>query len=259
MRLLTHNLGWKLLALAVAFGSLIYLSVRFNAESYSTPVGGIEYVPMADGSNITLNTDSRIHISLGDRERHVVLDRGEAFFQVAKDSSRPFVVSVGDQRVIAVGTQFSVRHEGESIQIAVIEGKVRVENATSSIPSSQPGGEANVLLTPGSVARTGDAGVLVQRRSLAEVETQLSWRSGVLALRGATLANAVAEFNRYNLRKMVIQDPEIAALPIEGNFRATNAVAFAHLLESGYPVVVTDEPDRIVLRSNRVNISADPN
>src|SRR5581483_5979713 len=168
---------------------------------YSTPIGGIESVPIADGSQVTLNTDTRIRVDVDEHQRRVVLDRGEAFFQVAKDPTRPFIVVVGTQRVIAVGTQFSVRREAGEVQVAVTEGKVRVEDLSSS---SLVGTPENVFLTPGSVARANDTGVMVQRRSVADVEAQLSWRSGVLRFRQITLAAAVAEFNRYNVRKIVI-------------------------------------------------------
>jgi transmembrane sensor len=104
-----------------------------------------------------------------------------------------------------------------------------------------------VFLTPGSIARAGEAGVLVQRKTLPEAEEQLSWRAGVLMFRNQSLAEAAAEFNRYNLQKIVIRDPAVAALKIEGNFRATNVEAFVRLLESGFPVRAETQADQIVL------------
>jgi transmembrane sensor len=104
-----------------------------------------------------------------------------------------------------------------------------------------------VFLTPGSIARADDAGVLVQRRTLPEAEEHLSWRTGWLMFRDQGLADAIAEFNRYNARKIVIQDPAIASLKIEGNFRATNVEAFVRLLESGFPVRAEVRADQILL------------
>ena len=75
----------------------------------------------------------------------------------------------------------------------------------------------------------------------------MSWRSGVLMFRDRSLADAIAEFNRYNMRKIVIRDPALAALKIEGNFRATNVEAFVRLLESGFSVRAQVGPDQIVL------------
>jgi len=90
---------------------------------YSTPVGEIASVPMRDGSKVTLNTDSQIRVTLTDSERRVDLKYGEAFFEVSKDPKRPFVVNAGGKRVIAVGTQFSVRRDANDIQVVVTEGR----------------------------------------------------------------------------------------------------------------------------------------
>jgi transmembrane sensor len=233
-------------ALLLAVGGGLYLAFAPNGERYATPVGGFASVPMPDGSNVTLNTDSQIRIALTDTERRVELGHGEAFFEVSKDPKRPFVVRAGDKRVIAVGTKFSVRREGDDIEIVVTEGKVRVEDGAAR-QNSRVGGSADVFLTPGSIARADDAGVLVQRRTLPEAEEHLSWRTGRLMFRDLALADAIAEFNRYSARKIVIQDPAIASLKIEGNFRATNVEAFVRLLESGFPVRAEVRADQILL------------
>jgi transmembrane sensor len=233
-------------ALLLAVGGSLYFGFAPNGERYATPVGGLASVPMPDGSNVTLNTDSLIRIALTDTERRVELGHGEAFFEVSKDPKRPFVVRAGDKRVIAVGTKFSVRREGDDIEIVVTEGKVRVEDGAAR-QDSRVGGSADVFLTPGSIARADDAGVLVQRRTLPEAEEHLSWRTGRLMFRNQGLADVIAEFNRYSARKIVIEDPSIASLKIEGNFRATNVEAFVRLLESGFPVRAEVRADQILL------------
>jgi transmembrane sensor len=246
------GLGQRRLALAAAaallftVGGSVYLAFAPNGERYTTPVGGLASVPMADGSNVTLNTDSQIRIALTDTERRVELRRGEAFFEVSKDPNRPFIVRAGSKRVIAVGTKFSVRREGDDIEVVVTEGKVRVEDGDAQL-GARANGSADVFLTPGSIAHADEAGVLVQRETVPEAEEQLSWRTGVLMFRNQSLQEAVAEFNRYNKRKIVIQDPAVASLKIEGNFRATNVEAFVRLLESGFPLRAETQSDQIVL------------
>jgi transmembrane sensor len=232
--------------LLLVMGVGAYLDLAPNGEVYATPIGGLASVPMADGSQVTLNTDSQIRIALTDTERRVELGHGEAYFEVSKDAARPFVVRAGNKRVIAVGTKFSVRREGNDIQVVVTEGKVRVEDRAAT-HNPRVDGSADVFLTPGSIARAGDAGVLVQRKTLPEAEQQLSWRSGILMFRDRSLGEAVAEFNRYNARKIVIREPAVAALKIEGNFRATNVEAFVRLLESGFPLRAETQADQIVL------------
>jgi transmembrane sensor len=173
----------------------------------------------------------------------VELNHGEAFFEVAKDPTRPFVVKAGHARVIAVGTQFSVRREGDQVDVVVIEGHVRVER------DHQTEGAPPALLAPGDVARSDGQGVLVQEKPLPEAEAILSWRSGFLVFHDTPLKEAVAQFNRYNTRKIVIDDPNVANLRIGGNFKSTNSEAFVRLIESGLPIHAEHQGGQIILRA----------
>jgi transmembrane sensor len=270
------RVGYLALAASVlvAIAASVAWYIHSPGSTYRTPVGGLESVPMADGSRVTLNTDSAIRVSVTTKERGVELERGEAFFEVAHDPSRPFVVHVGAERVLAVGTAFSVRRDGDDVQVIVTEGTVRLEpgdrrhglqgdreptlsNRSSSGPSlsasgaridSSSAGSAVVVLPAGSIAHADEAGVLVQEESPAQAEDTLSWRAGVLVFHDMTLGDAVAEFNRYNTRQIVIEDPAVARLRIAGNFRATNVEAFVRLLEHGYPLRVEQQEDEVVLK-----------
>lgn len=217
-----------------------------KAPLYRTPIGGLETVPLGDGSTVILNTDSALRVALSARERHVTLERGEAYFEVAKDPSRPFVVQAGDKRVVAVGTQFSVRRDARDadIQVVVTEGAVQVEGSSSTSGTARA-----VRVSASEVAHTGDAGVLVQKQSASQAEEALSWRQGELVFHDVTLADAIAEFNRYNARPVVIEDPSVAALKVAGNFRATNVEAFVRLLERGYPIAVEQKGGEVVLKA----------
>jgi transmembrane sensor len=212
-----------------------------NAHSYTTQIGAISTVPLSDGSKITLNTDSQIRVALNASERRIELDQGEAYFEVAKDAARPFIVAIADKRVIAVGTKFSIRREHDDIRVLVTEGRVRIERngSSSRTPETQ--------LAAGSQARTSQAAVLVNQPPPMEVEQLLSWRTGYIVFRDTTLTDAVADFNRYTNRKIVLEDPSIANIRIGGNFRSDNADAFLSLIQSGFPIHVEQHTDRIVL------------
>ncbi len=235
-----------------ALAATVLLSVTVTAvwaivssrPSYHTSVGGLEAVSMADGSQVTLNTDSRIHVAVTERERRVELDRGEAFFEVAKDAVRPFVVVAGDQSVTAVGTKFSVRRDRDVVQVVVSEGRVRVEPRRGGSVKQAPVTE----LAAGSIARSDAGGLLIQKKPDSEVENYLSWRNGFLVFRGTALREAVEEFNRYNEQRIVIEDTRLAGLQIDGNFRSTNVDAFVRLLAGGFPVEVERRGDRILVR-----------
>jgi transmembrane sensor len=237
-------------------------------DRYSTPIGGIASVPLADGSHLTLNTATQVSVELTPQERHIRLEDGEAFFQVAKDPNRPFVVEVGNKRVIAVGTEFSVRRTGDDMRVVVTEGKVRVESGSAdgaaasshlatvrgrqgvagvSTEMAQVRRPGEVFLTPGSVASAGDDGVVVEQKPLSEAEDDLTWRHGYLTFHDASLADAVAEFNRYNAHKIAIQDPAVAAIRISGSFRALNYEAFVRVLGDGFAIHASSTDDTTTL------------
>ena len=236
-----------LLALGVAW--VLLQSAILHPDRYSTVIGGLQAVPMSDGSRVTLNTDSRLRISLNERERVVDLEHGEAFFEVARDTERPFVVTAGHTRVVAVGTQFSVLREGNEVRVIVSEGTVRMEPVNGDAPDAARPERDRLLLSAGTIARAQNENVLVQRKTAAQIEQSLTWRNGVLTFRDTPLADAVAEFNRYNTRKIVIADAAIADLQVGGIFRSTNLDPFVHLLEQGFPLRATSDGDRILLTS----------
>jgi transmembrane sensor len=231
--------------LVLSLGTLVVGYLRLHDPNfYRSQIGAIEIVTLADGTKVTLNTNSAVHVALSAMERRVDLIDGEAFFEVAKDTRRPFVVSAGGKLIIAVGTKFSVLRGVLDTRVVVTEGRVKVEEMHGSVI---PGPATE--LPAGSIARAGSAGVLVNHATVAEAETYMSWRSGYIALRDTELAVAVTEFNRYNRKQLVIADPSIAQLRIGGNLRAQNVEAFVRVLEEGFPVRAEDEGDRIVLRA----------
>ncbi len=225
-----------------AAGLALYLATNRSGEHYTTPVGGIASIPLHDGSSMTLNTASEVRVALTEKVRRIELDAGEAFFNVAKDPSRPFVVVAGNRRVIAVGTQFSVRRYGSELQVVVTEGRVRVE--------PQSGAQGVELLPAGAVMHTTRDSLLVQKRTPHEAEEVLSWRSGYLTFDETSLADAVAEFNRYTDQRIVIADAKLAALRINGKFRATHADDFVHLLRNGFGIQIRQTQETIYLSSN---------
>ena len=225
--------------LMVALGTGWYVWPR--GPIYRTPIGGLASVPMPDGSKVTLNTNSEIRVAVTETERRVTLDKGEAFFEVAKDPRRPFVVHAGDKQIVAVGTKFSVRRDADAVRVVVTEGRVRLERSSAS------GAAPLAQLSAGTIARAAGAGTLVQEKPLDEAEEFLSWRTGFLVFRDTTLGDAVAEFNRYNMHKIVIEDPAVAAMHVGGSFRSTNVDAFVRLLQEGFQIHVDQRDEQIVL------------
>jgi transmembrane sensor len=162
---------------------------------------------------------------------------GDAYFEVVKDPARPFVVSVDRARIVAVGTQFYVERDADGLVVLVTEGKIRLDGPAES-PQEVPAG---------SEARLDAAGLRISHPTDMEIQETLEWRSGYLLFRDTALAEAVARFNRYTRKKMLIEDPSIAGIRIGGHFRLDDVPGFLWLLKSGFPINVDESADRIVL------------
>jgi transmembrane sensor len=227
-------------ALALALGGLAANGWLIPGRKvYETEVGGHSTVPLADGSKVELNTDSRVRTAVTKERRLVWLDRGEAFFDVAHDASRPFVVMAGDRRITVLGTRFSVRRSSDGrVSVNVLNGRVRVE-AVNAAPQSPP-----ALITAGERLIAEDRATLVAPPSAEKVSAELAWRRGLLIFDQTTLGEAAAEFNRYNRRKIVIDDPAVAGVRIGGSFDAENIDAFVRLLREGFGLKIEEDQDR---------------
>ena len=219
---------------------------RFGAierASYATAAGEMRTTTLTDGSTIQLGSNSRVAVAYSRRQRDLRLEQGEVFLNVASQPGRPLRVQVLQRQVVAVGTRFSVRRDGETLRVAVTEGRVRLENATRRhvVPAT--------LLPAGTVAIADQDGVHVRHLSAREMAALLSWREGLLVFRSTPLADAVAEFNRYSAHKLVVDDPAIAAIPVGGSFAWTNADAFVRVLEQGFGLHVERVRGEIHLRA----------
>jgi len=241
--LLRHLATAAMLALLVSLALVWRHYGAVEQASYRTAIGDLQEVPLADGSIATLSSDSRLLVTLSHGERHVDLQQGEAFFAVAKDPARPFVVSAGGRRVTAVGTRFSVRRDAADLRVVVTQGLVRLESDRLPNGLRQP----TTLLPAGSVALASDTGVVVRSGSVQQAEEYLSWRNGFVNFHDTPLAAAAAEFNRYNARKIVIGDAGVGAMRVGGNFRWSNTDAFVRLLAQGFPIQARRQGDNIVL------------
>jgi len=206
-----------------------------GGTSYATSVGEIRRVPLADGSIAAINTASTIEVKLDDAVRHVRVEQGEAWFQVAKDRQRPFVVAAGRARVRAVGTAFSVRRRAGGADILVTEGGLEVW---------ADGAEGHrVRLGAGSRGFVADDAAIEQASAApSAIDRALAWRSGKVDLAGDRLDGAVAEFNRYNRRRLVVADPAIAGERLDGLFRTDDPEGFAQAVHItlGVPVDLSD-------------------
>lgn len=206
---------------------------------YSTVKGQQRVLTLNDGSMVTLDTASTVQVAYAVDRRNVMLLQGQAFFRVAKDKQRPFVVTAGDRRVTAVGTAFDVRMDGGRVRVALVEGRVHVDPL-------HPQGLARLI--PSVATQTLDAGqeliVAVDGNisiAMTDVERTTRWQQDQLIFRDDTVEAAAAELNRYAIRPIVIGDPRIAALRISGVFGTGRVDNFVAALTAYYPIAVHRE------------------
>ncbi|HEX6861005.1 MAG TPA: FecR domain-containing protein [Caulobacteraceae bacterium] len=213
-----------------------------GAAEFQTSVGQRTTVTLPDKSVVTLDTDTimRVHDKPG--ERLVTLEKGRAFFRVAKDPTRPFIVQSGSHRVRAIGTAFDVRVAPKAFEVTLIEGRVKVETRSLLRPAA-----TTAQLSPGQRLEIEGA-----RPELVKVDlkAETTWHDGRLTFARDQLTDAVAEMNRYSEKKIVF----VGAPPqqqIVGVFRAGDVDSFARALTmKGFARVVAESEDRIELSTN---------
>ncbi|MSU49404.1 MAG: DUF4880 domain-containing protein [Opitutus sp.] len=210
---------------------------------------------LPDGSVAELRDGAEIAVEFTDARRRVVLRRGEAFFKVAKNPARPFVVAAGGVEVRAVGTAFSVDFGTGTVDVLVTEGKVAVAVApgeAAQADATQPKPEPLLIgAGQGTTVSTAalQAGSEIRPVSDADLQSRLAWRSPRLEFSGTPLIEAVALLNRHNRVQFTIEDPELARTRVSGIFGAVNTDAFVRLLESSFDVQSERRgDDEIILR-----------
>ena len=147
----------------------------------------------------------------------------------------------GDHRVEDLGTKFLVRQEPNHLEVALIEGRVRLGNADRN-SRSKP-----AVLKPGEVATATPSTLFVTKELAKVLSNELSWRHHVLVFDHATLADAASEFNRYNRQKIVIADPAVAQLMIDGTFKTNGVAAFVDVAQEALNLRVENDGDQILI------------
>lgn len=243
---------WPLAVAASLCALLVLGGIEFNrpapvptatAFNFSTPVGARRIIPLADGSKVELNTATVVRTAVSDKVREVWLEKGEAYFEVKHLAARPFVVHAGNRTVTVLGTKFAVRRDGEKVTVSVIEGRVKIDDA------AQPDEVPTAIITAGDVAIAQGSSTLLSAKSEEGVSAALGWREGILNFDHTSLADATAEFNRYNTKQILIADPEIGEIRIGGTFQASNVDAFVRLLHEAYGLRVTITANQVKLSS----------
>ena len=217
--------------------------VQTRGEStYETAIGEHATVELTDGTELVLNTNSRIRVRYGARYRLLVLEAGEVHVRVAEDANRPLSVIAGGNIVQAVGTEFNVEiTDDQRIELVVTEGKVRVGVQTlvadsDRIPRPAVLPDTAPLIEAGQEVMLGQAATEVVSVTDDEIEVKLSWRNGNLIFRGESLEETVAEVERYTAVEFVIGDEELKEIRVSGLFRAGDVDGMLAVLRENFDI-----------------------
>jgi len=256
------------LAIACTFAVAVIATLLYlHTDAVATGIGESRTLALEDGTRIHLNTDTRVTVRYEKRLRRVVLDRGEAFFDVAQHPDRPFVVSAQGREIRALGTQFLVRAELQRLSITLVEGKVTVsgpatpamsasENArTAEVPPPHSAGTSNVVtLSPGE--RLTLVSTTVPRIDRPSIERVTAWERGQISFDDSRLADAVAEMNRYSRTPIVLHDPTLAGIRVSGIFEVGDSAYFAQAVSRLYHLRLDQGPHGIMLAAESTAASA---
>jgi transmembrane sensor len=221
---------------------------RSVPDVFETATSEQRSLKLADGSQVILGAETRVDVNLGEKRRALELERGVAYFKVAHDTSRPFVVSGHGHTIEAVGTAFAVDSKPERVVVTVTEGTVRVRRSpTSGIAGS---GRESMLIHAGQRASVDNSGIRCMVISDAS-GTALGWRDGRLEYLREELRFVIADVNRYTNRKIVLDGAGIGALEFTGTVFLEHLDEWLTTLPGSFPLkIANDDAQHVVLRAS---------
>lgn len=242
-------LAASFLPVAIATAVLVY---RHTNHALATLVGEQRTMTLQDGTRLELNTDTELLVRYDDHVREVILKKGEAWFDVAKQPQRPFLVTAGDQAIRALGTTFVVRQDDAATVITLLDGQVEVISAQGRA-SRQP--SQSQLLKPGQRLRIARESIL-QAPVVPVVDTPpldkvTAWQRGQVVFEDTPLVEAAAEFNRYSEIKIRLASEDLAGIRVGGTFRVGDIESFANAVAASHKLVIVDRNRQVLLAHRR--------
>lgn len=232
--------------LLAAVGTVSLPALR-GEQVLSTAKGEFRKVPLQDKSIATINSGSQIEVAFTEKQRTVNLRKGEAWFEVAKDRTKPFVVEAGEARIRAVGTAFSVRRFTNGTEVLVTEGKVEVWGQGRAA-------QRRLLIEGDRAFLAQNASAISVSRQPVEVHRKLAWREGKVILKNQTLDDAVADFNRYSPKTIVIVDAALREKRLFGQYKLDAPELFARDVSTVLDVPVAITADTIFIGRQQAEV-----
>jgi transmembrane sensor len=225
-------------AVAAIAAQAAYLASRPELwADHRTAAGERRMVTLADGSTVELAGGSALSVSFGKDQRRLRLVAGEAFFTVAADPARPFIVEAGEGRSRALGTAFDVKLSGESVTVTVMEHRVEVST----------GPDRKVELGRGEQVRYVARDLQAPRP--ADLRVADAWRRDRLVFQDAPLGEVVADLERSRGGRIVLTDSRLRALSVTAVFDARQADVALATIAGILPITLHRVTDWLIVLS----------
>ncbi len=233
----------SLAAIALGWGTVAYREAA--AHRYETQVGEQRDVVLADGSKITLNTNSAVMVRYSPARRYLILERGEALFEVAHNATRPFDVAAGGIVIHALGTEFNVDVRSAKVTVSLLEGAAQVSEFGGPGATGREGTVTQAITKGESLEfRAGERRLVAARAELNRID---AWRTRQLEFSDTPLSEAVEEFNRYSRLQLVIGTPALGSVRVTGLFRIGDAKGFLFSLREILGIEAYESANEVVL------------
>ena len=277
---LTHQSRWRLrrqrfaaiaasIVLTVFSAATILWLQAIRSPTYATAIGEQRSLKLADGSIVELNSRSKIVVRYSKQGRNVELVEGQALFHVVKDATRPFIVTVGATLVRAVGTEFDVYEKHGSTIVTVVEGRVAIltdhpltlptpgvpsaavdtpHRSNLQFPTVAPGKIGNILVASGEQLTVSPQEI--QKDEHPNIANATAWTQRQLVFESASLSDVADEFNRYNDKQLIVEDPRLDTFHVSGVFSSTDPASLIRFLRARPELRVVETDSQIRIEKN---------
>lgn len=233
-------IGAAVASLLIGAGLIWQSQVHIAPEAaYTTAIGAHKTVILSDGSRIDLNAASRLTVDFDRTRRQVRMKDAEAYFDVAKDPRRPFVIEAGHSQIQVVGTAFDVKNRDGQLVVYVERGIVDVQ----PMPSPEA---KHYRLRPGQALSYNPSTGLINV-SLAKNGEASGWRTGRLIYRDQPLSVVVADLNRQFARPIRLGNEQTGKVRLSGVLIVGTQTAMVKRLSALLPLTISDKGDEVVL------------
>jgi transmembrane sensor len=254
------------IVIVVTAAAMLY-SQTVRAPTYATAIGEQRSLALMDGSTVELNSRSKIVVHYTKQGRDVELLQGQALFRVAKDAARPFIVKIGATFVRAVGTEFDVYQKRDDTVVTVVEGRVAIltdhsivlpdhgvkttafdEPRNLEFPSIAPGKVGNIMVAAGEQLTVTPK--VIQIAEHPNIAGATAWTQRQLVFESASLADVADEFNRYNVRQLVVGERRLETFHVSGVFSSTDPASLIRFLRARPELRIIETESQIRIEKN---------